>query len=146
MWLDYTNSYSNNRYNGNIIHMVWSRGDAINKRYYFSYDELNRLKGASYREYSQTEEVPGTTNKYTESYSYDANGNIKGVTRCGLVNDGTIHVGYHDLLTYKYFNNDEVTGYGLWATMPQMLPAGEILPNPPMVMQPRNIIMTTMAT
>jgi len=113
LWLDYTNSYSNNRYNGNIIHMVWSRGDAINKHYYFSYDELNRLKGASYREYSQTEEVPGTTNKYTESYSYDANGNIKGVTRCGLVNDGTIHVGYHDLLTYKYFNNDRSNR--LWA-------------------------------
>ncbi|MBN1416838.1 MAG: RHS repeat protein, partial [Bacteroidales bacterium] len=91
----------------NISDMVWKNADGVKRKYSFSYDLLDRLTTAYY--YYPTAE----TNKYSESYTYDVNGNIQTVTRKGVVNDGTGLVGYIDQLTYKYFNSQRSNR--LWA-------------------------------
>jgi len=98
-------SYS---YNGNITSLGWHYGEDIYKRYSFTYDKLNRLI-KSYYNYEETTNdiIYGSENKYSEEYTYDANGNIKTVKRRGLLQDGTGLVGYIDDLTYRYYNNNK---------------------------------------
>jgi YD repeat-containing protein len=92
--LDYTGQY-----NGNIYHLAWNRGDDTIKHYYFTYDDLNRLGSANYYVYKNGSIRSGETNKYYETYTYDANGNILTAKRNTVLYDGTPHIGLMDDLT-----------------------------------------------
>ena len=68
-------------YNGNISSIRWKDNTQSSKRgYKFSYDTANRLTAGIYGE---GDALSSNTNRYTESMSYDANGNITGLTRYG---------------------------------------------------------------
>lgn len=78
-------------YNGNISETHWkSRFDNRKRSYQYTYDYLNRLTNAAYRNYGYT--IPSTS--YTENYTegpitYDKNGNILGLSRFGLDENAT---------------------------------------------------------
>ncbi|CAH0336531.1 hypothetical protein FVB9288_02237 [Flavobacterium sp. CECT 9288] len=84
-------------YNGNIAETHWaSSTDNVVRTYGYKYDALNRLNDALYKK--------GTvvSNAYDEKLTYDANGNIKTLTRYGSLNDTAPVV--IDELTYAYKN------------------------------------------
>jgi RHS repeat-associated protein len=101
--------YTGNSYNGNITKMDWMNvtGGYLVKSYEFSYDKLNRLTAGAYSEYDNHAYLPNSAGKYNESFSYDANGNIKTALRNGIIDDGTGLIGSIDNLNYKYFNSDK---------------------------------------
>ncbi|MFZ6014323.1 MAG: DUF6443 domain-containing protein, partial [Bacteroidota bacterium] len=90
-------------YNGNISAMKWSNNlglsDNKQKAYLYSYDAMNRLTDASYKEATGAVPTWASVNggAFAESgLTYDLNGNIKTLTRRGK--DGTLI----DNLTYDY--------------------------------------------
>ncbi len=82
-------------YNGNISAMKWSNslslGDVKENAYNYSYDPLNRIKQADFRQKKSGWSLPEYTDDngktqnaaaYSElGYDYDLNGNIKALTR-----------------------------------------------------------------
>jgi RHS repeat-associated protein len=85
------------QYNGNIAGMKWNIKNDKVRGYGFSYDGLNRLLKASYKDGTGLTENPDW---YMEEItSYDKNGNIKGLKR----NYENITV---DNLNYDYLNNE----------------------------------------
>ena len=97
-------TYTNPQYNGNIAGMVWkSKGDGEKRKYDFSYDAINRITAADFNQYT------GSTFNKTASIdfslgglSYDANGNILGMTQKGLKLNASPII---DQLTYTYNTN-----------------------------------------
>jgi RHS repeat-associated protein len=88
--------YGNACYNGNIAAETFGAGD--DKRYSFSYDQMNRLTGAT----------NGSNGNFAEEVgSYDKNGNIKRIQRNGYVYDYSHNVtqGPIDDLTLNYNGN-----------------------------------------
>jgi RHS repeat-associated protein len=83
-------------YNGNIAETYWkTANDDLNRGYAYQYDNLNRLKAATYQK-------AGTaTNAYNESLTYDKNGNILSLNRNGTSETATAI----DKLAYTYSNN-----------------------------------------
>ncbi|MBI1768246.1 MAG: hypothetical protein HYR67_07720 [Bacteroidetes bacterium] len=72
-------------FNGNISAMKWSNnlglGTSKEKAYNYSYDALNRITAASFKE-NTTSWNAAANSGYSESgYSYDLNGNIMGLLR-----------------------------------------------------------------
>lgn len=66
-------------YSGNIHKMIWKQDtDTQDREYTFDYDPLSRLKEAKYKGL--------TTEDYSTTYSYDKHGNMKTLTRMGMVN------------------------------------------------------------
>ena len=90
-------------YNGNISAMKWKAGTEIVERgYKFEYDEINRLKAATYGEGTSLIDNP---NRYDEKVTlYDKMGNIENLERHGKA-DGTNVFGIIDNLTYAYTGN-----------------------------------------
>ena len=91
---------ANQLYNGNIAETFWSTATdgGFVRNYGYKYDNLNRLKDASYQKSSVV------TRMYDENLTYDKNGNILTLKRNGD-NDtqaGTIEI---DNLTYTYDTN-----------------------------------------
>nr|WP_315176519.1 DUF6443 domain-containing protein [uncultured Flavobacterium sp.] len=81
-------------YNGNIAETQWATStDNAVRTYGYKYDALNRLNEALYKKGS-------VVNAYDEKLTYDANGNIKTLTRYGSLNDATPD--FIDDLTYTY--------------------------------------------
>ena len=79
--LFYADSPGTALYNGNISSIRWKDNTQSSKRgYKFSYDSANRLTSGAYGE---GDALSSNTNRYSESMSYDANGNITGLTRYG---------------------------------------------------------------
>ncbi|HEY4291341.1 MAG TPA: DUF6443 domain-containing protein [Puia sp.] len=84
-------SFTNTIFNGNIAGIVWkSAGDGVNRKYEFSYDNANRLAGASFTQ--QFDGGWGTSDPNgsgaamdfsVSNLSYDANGNIKAMKQNG---------------------------------------------------------------
>ncbi|MFY7956750.1 MAG: hypothetical protein ACOVNT_01480, partial [Flavobacterium macrobrachii] len=99
---DDLNGTVKNLYNGNISETFWkSSSDNIERKYGYSYDNLNRLLNAQYQKpYSSTP----LTNSYNESLSYDKNGNITSLLRNGEWDDD-VNVIEIDNLDYTYENN-----------------------------------------
>ncbi len=66
-------------YNGNIAETFWSTATdgGFVRNYGYKYDNLNRLKDATYQKSGQL------TNMYNENLSYDKNGNIMNLSRYG---------------------------------------------------------------
>ncbi|WGK95151.1 MULTISPECIES: RHS repeat domain-containing protein [Flavobacterium] len=88
---------ANKLYNGNIAETFWSTATdgGFVRNYGYKYDNLNRLKDATYQKSNVV------TNMYNENLTYDKNGNIMTLKRNGD-NDaqaGTIGI---DNLTYAY--------------------------------------------
>ena len=94
--LFYTNGPGTAYYNGNISSIRWKDNSQSAKRgYKFSYDTANRLTSGAYGE---GDALSSNTGRYSESMSYDANGNITSLTRYGK---GTLM----DNLTISYTGN-----------------------------------------
>ena len=67
--------------NGNISSIRWKDNTSSSKRgYKFSYDAANRLTSGAYGE---GDAIGSNTGQYSESMSYDANGNVTSMTRYG---------------------------------------------------------------
>ena len=93
------------QYNGNIAGIKWNAqgfNQPQEKLYYFQYDRVNRLTAARYAERSSTTAWGNGNGDYSvDGISYDANGNIGGLTRF------TPQGGRHaiDQLSYSYTGN-----------------------------------------
>jgi RHS repeat-associated protein len=89
-------------YGGNIASMIWKvNAGAYSSQgaFHNSYDKLSRLCAVKYQD---------SNTKYSKfvNYSYDALGNILGLQRQGVLDDGSI--GDIDNLTYSYDGNQLV--------------------------------------
>jgi RHS repeat-associated protein len=94
-------AYAAPQLNGNIAGTVWkSRGDGEKRMYDFTYDKANRLTEADFNQYTNS-----TFNKdagvdfSVSELSYDANGNILGMTQMGLKLNESLVI---DQLSYSY--------------------------------------------
>lgn len=92
--------------NGNITQMTWrSSLDKVERQYTYTYDNLNRLKTATYSSATNAAE----DGRYSvNNISYDLNGNIKTLTRQGLLTKDVqlnMTFGKMDDLTYQYKGN-----------------------------------------
>lgn len=103
-------------YNGNINATTWTYGNSVNG-YLYLYDYMNRL-ALTYSFYDG--ELSGR--KYSESFGYDAHGNIRSLTRWGshsilnelslnydgnqLINVDDNQSGSHDYATKQYHDNN----------------------------------------
>ena len=95
-------TYTNPVYNGNIAGTVWkSIGDAVDRKYDFTYDNVNRLTGAAYLDNHSGTGWSASTMDYTVSgLTYDGNGNIMSMIQKGFkIGNPT---GMIDSLTYRY--------------------------------------------
>ena len=107
--LKYQNPVSNGKespkYNGNISQMDWktrSNNEEL-RRYTYQYDDLNRLTKSFY---SKPLAVQPNTGSYDEYLSYDANGNIKTLSRFGdMDKPQAVKI---DELSYTYIGNQLV--------------------------------------
>ena len=87
-------------YNGNISSIRWKDNSQSAKRgYKFSYDTANRLTSGAYGE---GDALSSNANRYTETMTYDANGNITSLTRYGKTTSG---YGVMDNLSISYTGN-----------------------------------------
>lgn len=117
-WLTYTGSSvfteslfyeqqhngSQAQYAGNISAMDWKviRPNATNNQlgYIFTYDKLNRLTSAGYKQNSSSTDI------YDTQYTYDLMGNILSLQRNGLHDNNTYDV--IDDLSYTYNGNQVI--------------------------------------
>ncbi len=91
-------------YNGNISSTTWKSGnDAILRGYKFTYDGANRMTGGTYGEGTA---ISSNADRFSESATYDKNGNIVTLQRRGQT--GTSAYAQLDNLTYTY-NGNQVT-------------------------------------
>ena len=97
-------SFQGLQYNGNIAGQVWkSAGDGVNRRYDFSYDNVNRLWEANFlQNTSATDWDSSKINFSVHNLAYDANGNIMKMNQVGFKLGGS---GLIDQLTYGYIAN-----------------------------------------
>ena len=98
-------TYSTPAYNGNIAGTIWkSAGDGVNRKYDFSYDDVNRLTGAAYLDnHSGTGWDTSAMNYSVSGLTYDDNGNILSMIQKGFkISNPT---GPIDSLTYTYTAN-----------------------------------------
>jgi RHS repeat-associated protein len=89
-------------YNGNISEVVWKSTSSAKKQgYLYTYDDVDRLSSATYKNLTTTSE----NNRYNlGAVTYDASGNIKTLQQSGLIT-GTTTFGLMDNLTYTYTGN-----------------------------------------
>ena len=98
--LFYTDGPGSKYCNGNISSIRWKDNTSSSKRgYKFTYDTANRLSSGVYGE---GDALGSNTNRYSESMSYDANGNIKTLQRYGKTASG---YGLMDNLNISYTGN-----------------------------------------
>ena len=98
--LFYTNGPGTAYYNGNISSIRWKDNSQSAKRgYKFSYDTANRLTSGAYGE---GDALSSNANRYTETMTYDANGNITTLKRYGKTASG---YGVMDNLSISYTGN-----------------------------------------
>ena len=106
------NSYTTPEYNGNIEGTVWkTAGAGINRKYDFSYDEVNRLTAANFNQYNGSSFDKSAGIDFSVSgLNYDANGNILNMRQTGFKVGGSSPI---DILTYSYGNggvSNQLTG------------------------------------
>ncbi|MFA6922908.1 MAG: FG-GAP-like repeat-containing protein [Bacteroidales bacterium] len=98
---------------GNITQIADTAGVSISKTVNYTYDDLNRLTSA-------TTTATGNSQNYSESYAYDALGNLttkNGTTYLYEGNSGTNYANPHATTsvggtTYSYDNDGNLTAYG----------------------------------
>ena len=92
-------------FNGNIAETYWrTSSDNKLRKYGYEYDNLNRLVNATYQKPETNNPIP---NSYSESLTYDKNGNITHLIRNGGLDSGTNYVNalQVDDLNYSYNDN-----------------------------------------
>ncbi len=91
---------ANKLYNGNIAETFWSTATdgGFVRNYGYKYDNLNRLKDATYQKSGQL------TGMYNENLSYDKNGNIMNLSRYGDRDEQYLPIQI-DNLQYGYATN-----------------------------------------
>lgn len=99
-----TASYAAAQYNGNITGTIWkTKGDGVNRKYDFTYDNVNRITGANF---TQNSSGSTWTNSFIDfsvsNLTYDANGNILSMNQKGFKVTGSATI---DQLTYSYQSN-----------------------------------------
>ncbi|MBW7893027.1 MAG: RHS repeat-associated core domain-containing protein, partial [Chitinophagaceae bacterium] len=94
------------RYDGNISGVIWkSEGDQQQRKYDFTYDDANRLTAGEFTQYvsglgsSAVFNTSAGVDYSVSGLTYDANGNIKTVTRKGLILNTSPVI---DQLTYSH--------------------------------------------
>jgi|GEM_PF-2395449 len=89
------------KYNGNIAQIQWkTKADEANLNgYQYYYDENGRMKSAYF---TGTQNSSAIGNAFTESATYDINGNIRSLDRYSLVNNATTLI---DKMAYSYEGN-----------------------------------------
>jgi RHS repeat-associated protein len=95
------NSYLTPQYNGNVEGTVWkSAGSGLNRKYDFTYDQVDRLVGAAYLQNTTgTSWDKNQVDFSVSNLSYDANGNILTMIQNGFLVGGSTAI---DNLTYGY--------------------------------------------
>lgn len=98
-----TTSYLNTQYNGNVAGTIWkSAGDGVDRKYDFSYDNVNRLTGAAFLQNTSGSSWDNSKIDFSlNSLSYDANGNILFLMQKGFKVGGSSII---DSLVYTYLN------------------------------------------
>ena len=98
------NTYITPEYNGNIEGTVWkSAGSGTNRKYDFTYDNVNRLTAANFTQYNGSGfDVSAGIDFTANSLTYDANGNILTMNQKGFTVGGSSLI---DQLTYTYQAN-----------------------------------------
>ena len=95
-------------YNGNIASIYWkTKSDNVKRGYGYTYDNLSRIKQATYATYNGTAWT-GDADRYSVSnIDYDFNGNIKTLNREGMNGEsgGNPTFGNMDQLSYTYTGN-----------------------------------------
>jgi RHS repeat-associated protein len=96
--------YAGTQFNGNIAGMLWkSSGDSRVRRYDFTYDAVNRLTGAAFKQFTGTTfNLNAGIDFSVSNLSYDANGNILRMDQKGWKPGGSVTI---DNLVYTYYNN-----------------------------------------
>lgn len=111
--LRYDHGFTTPRYNGLVAGTIWrgSGGTAVKAHSYtYTYDVAGRMTGAKYNEARYAGAVlpywNTTTRDYSQTASYDLNGNILSATRWG-VSQNPAYTGKFqvDRLNYTYFPN-----------------------------------------
>jgi len=79
-------TYVTPAFNGNIAGTIWkSAGDGVNRKYDFTYDNVNRLTGATYLDNHSGTGWDHSAMDYTVGgLTYDANGNIQSMIQNGF--------------------------------------------------------------
>jgi RHS repeat-associated protein len=97
-------SYNAAQYNGNIAGTIWkSKGDGINRKYDFTYDNVNRITAANFVQNTSGSSWDNSYIDFTTSrLSYDANGNILSMNQKGFKLGGSALI---DSLAYSYQPN-----------------------------------------
>lgn len=88
-------------YNGNISSTTWRSGNETTTRgYMFTYDGANRMNGGTYGEGTA---ISANPNRFSETATYDKNGNILSLQRKGQTSSSSYD--QLDNLTYTYSGN-----------------------------------------
>jgi RHS repeat-associated protein len=108
-------AYAGNLYNGNISTWLYNVStqsptgsgytpQLVGEQY--TYDRLNRIKSSTYNTFDDgTNEYINPDDKFRTTYTYDANGNIKKLTRNDMLGD------MFDELSYNYNNGTNQLNY-----------------------------------
>jgi hypothetical protein len=92
------------QYNGNIAGQIWkSAGDGVNRKYDFTYDNVNRFLDARFLQNTAGSSWDSSKINFgVHGMSYDANGNILSMTQNGFKLTGSAPI---DQLAYGYNAN-----------------------------------------
>ncbi|OXA90198.1 RHS repeat-associated core domain-containing protein [Flavobacterium hydatis] len=103
--VDWNSAAAKKLYNGNIAETTWTTGTdgvGVVRGYGYQYDQLNRLKDATY----QTPNLTDNKNYFGENLDYDKNGNIMHLQRMNIAGiSSNPYVGDMDNLGYFYQDN-----------------------------------------
>lgn len=96
-------TYANVSYNGNIAGTIWKTAGAnVNRKYDFTYDNVNRLTGADFNQ-GPAFDKSANIDFSVSGLNYDANGNILTMKQVGFKIGGS---GTIDSLSYSYLNSN----------------------------------------
>ena len=111
-------SYSAQQFNGNITGTVWkSKGDGVNRKFDFTYDNANRLTTANFTQNSAGSWSNAFIDFSVGNLTYDANGNILSMNQKGFKVNGSSWI---DQLTYTYqLNSNKLSQVNDAANDPQ---------------------------
>ena len=91
--------FTRQQYNGNISGMIWrSKGDAVQRKYDYGYDSVNRLLSGNFSQFNGTTDM----NFSVSGLDYDDNGNIRKMDQQGWKLSGSMFI---DKLRYNYQAN-----------------------------------------